>query len=34
MTEIKGTEGLKSKLDTLTKDSQELKELLAKKEPA
>ena len=34
MTEIKGTEGLKSKLDTLTKDSQELKDLLAKKEPA
>ena len=32
MTEIKGTEGLKSKLDTLTKDLQELKELLEKKE--
>jgi len=32
MTEIKGTEGSKSKLDTLTKDLQELKELLEKKE--
>lgn len=32
MTEIRGTEGLKSKLDTLTKDLQDLKELLEKKE--
>ena len=32
MTEIRGTEGLKSKLDTLSKDLQELKELLEKKE--